>query len=269
MTLSANSCTPPAVSSTAWPSAVLLVGGLMMLWVIVLKTESTAGDRARRFGRILIGGAGLCFTAALVLYVISKYPRCGSHDAAGAMQADLTVLSMALFMLGTAWRTGSEWIAIAATVVVDVSLMWFLLGLAVAHRGEYLDILTVHAVCTAIASYWSRAVRSAPRNLRAKASEAGRILAGGWLIIVAVGFAGLGEHGGADTFLTDTMWIGLFIGGAIAAVLGTGYTKYVEVRCDTVKLAAPPADLLTHLGRGLTRVGVSLRSWHTAYRDCF
>ncbi len=241
----------------------------MLLWVIVLNTESAASNRARLLGRILVCCAALCFAAALVLHVNSRQPHCGGGDATGAAQADLTVLAMALFMLGTACRTGSEWIAMAATVVVDLSLVWLLLGLDVAHRGEFSDILAVHAVCTAVASYWSRAVRGAPRHLRAKASEAGRILAGGWIIIVAVGFAGLGEHNGADTFLSDTMWIGLFIAGAIAAVLGTGYTKYVEVRCDTLTLDAAPADLLTHLGRGLTRVGASLRAWHTAYRDCF
>jgi len=269
MTISADGCMAPAVSSTVWPSTALLVGGLLLLWVVVHKSESTSDIRSRRLGVALIGGAALCFAAGLVLSANLPHRSCGSSNAASAVVADLTMLSMALFMLGTALRTGSEWVAIAATVVVDGCLVLLLLGQSMAHRGEYLDILTVHAVCTATASHWSRAVRGAPRHLRTKASEAGRVLAGGWIIIIAVAFAGLGDPGGADTFLTDTMWIGLFIGGAIAAVLGTGYTKYAEVRHELENLPAPPADLLTGLGRGLPAVVGMLRSWHSAYRDCF
>lgn len=264
-----SGCSVPAPTSPGPAAAWVLIGGLVVLAGIALKAPAAARPGARRGGLVLMIAAGLGYLAVLALIPAAASSTCATAKSAGTAQTNLTVAVLVMFMVGTAWRTGTEWIAIASTVVLDASLICLIPGLRLAHRGEYIDVLVVHGICTAVASGWSRALRGAAPAERAKASEAGRVLAGSWLVIIAIGFAGYGQHDGADTFLTDSTLIGLFIGGAIAAVLGSGYTKYAEARRDCSSPPAVAPDVFTYAHRFAVQRARRAAAWHSAYSPWF
>lgn len=67
-------------------------------------------------------------------------------------------------------RTGAGWIAASAVIIADLA---FVLGLRpVVYRQEAVVLLLVHAVCTAVATWWARQLRCSPAPLPAKAGEA-------------------------------------------------------------------------------------------------
>ncbi len=94
------------------------------------------------------------------------------------------------------------------------------------HRVPLLVMLGTHGLCTSVASWWSYRTRSLDRLTKAKASEAGRVLAGGWLALVLLGIASTTEHD--VSIAPGTTFVTVLVITAIGVVIGTGYTRYVE-----------------------------------------
>jgi hypothetical protein len=132
-------------------------------------------------------------------------------------------------------------------------------------RAAILVVLLVHGGCSAVAAWWSRRVRSGAPSARAKAAEPGRILAGGWLVLLLLGVAATSEPVGA--VLPDSTFLGLFVVAAISTVTGAGYTKYVEAKEG---LTAPPEpDALDRRAADVRRAAGRSRQWLCACREWF
>jgi hypothetical protein len=169
----------------------------------------------------------------------------------------LFVSTVILFMLGVVMATAAtEWVAIAAVAVADYGLMVLFLGLNGAHRATILVLLGVHGTCTAVTAGWSRRARGGTRAVRAKASEAGRILASGWIVVLLLYTASMGQR--VSILLPDSTLVGLFIVTSISLVMGTGYTKYAEAMELPTAHQQPFSDLISELG-----------SWHRRYSQWF
>jgi hypothetical protein len=175
--------------------------------------------------------------------------------------------TVVFFLLGVTMATATEWVAIAAVAVVDFDLLVVFAGVhPLPHRAEIYTLLSVHGVCTSVGSWWSRSVRNGKPAVRAKASEAGRVLAAGWIVIFMLRIAAAGEPSASAT-LPDSTLIGVFIVTAISVVMGAGYTKYAEAK---EVLPGPPApDPLSHARRAAGRPFRHLLHWHTRYSDSF
>lgn len=139
----------------------------------------------------------------------------------------LVVGAAAAIMLGIGIRTVAEWTPVAVLAVVyAVFCVLDLLG-PYANRREIAVLFATHGLCCATAVWWSWRCRGASSRTRANASETGRILAGGWLTCALLGAASAGEPA-ADKPLTNSTVAAVFVVAAITAIMGTGYTKYVE-----------------------------------------
>jgi hypothetical protein len=241
-------------------------GGLV---VIAAHYRPATGSR-RRIGQLLQGASVGTAAGTLIARLSVHTDRCGrARGAAGDLEAWLFLVTVVLFMLGVVLAAhgtqATEWVAIAAVAVADFGLVPIFLGNHQSHRGAIVVVLCVHGGCTAVAAWWARQVRAGMPPARAKAAETGRVLAGGWLVLLLLAIAAAGEPVGA--ILPDTTFIGLFVVAAISTVTGTGYTRYVEAKYT---LTAPPdPDTLDQMAAGLTRVLVRLLSWHRAYREWF
>ncbi len=89
-------------------------------------------------------------------------------------------------------------------------------------------LFSVHAVSSFIAAYWAWCLVTASDARYAKATEAGRLLAGGWLAVALLGLSSL--HSRDLHLVPDSALFGLIAVAAATSILGTGYTKYVEAR---------------------------------------
>jgi hypothetical protein len=178
----------------------------------------------------------------------------------------LFLATVALFMLGAVLAAGGTqgtgWAAIAAVAVADLGLIPIFLGPHQAYRATILVVLGVHGGCTTIAAWWARRARGGDEPARAKAAEAGRILAGGWLAFLLLIIAAAGEP--ISTVLPDSTFVNLFVILAISTVIGAGHTKYVEAKQG---LPAPEPDALNHLATRAQRAADRLRHWLRAGRQ--
>ncbi len=113
---------------------------------------------------------------------------CGlTTGRAGEVEAWLFFTTIVLIVCGTVLATqNTMWVAIAAVAVADFGLVPSFLGQHQSHRPIILVVLMVHGACTAVAAGWSRRIRAGSPAARAKATEPGRILAGGWLVLLGV-----------------------------------------------------------------------------------
>lgn len=124
-------------------------------------------------------------------------------------------------------------------------------------------LLLVHALCTAVASWWARQLRSCSAPLPAKAAEASRILSASWIIVLLLVIAG-----GGGRLVPDSTLIGLFVATGVSLVLGSGYTRYAEARADPGR-RPPDPDRVSQLAERLGRAGVRTAAWAGRYQEDF
>ena len=202
---SAGSCGTAQGSVFGYLATSVLVGGLGSLYLIARNSGLEVPQRSRRRGACLIVLAMASVIAAAApgaVHLVDRHVSCG-----GGVSAAVSVVfpvAVVLFLVGTSMQAGTEWVTIAAAVVFDLALLISLAGGHAGHRGKVGALLAVHALCTAVASHWSRAARGAAPVTRAKASEAGRVLAAGWLILFVLELAGAGEKDGLDSLVSDS-----------------------------------------------------------------
>jgi hypothetical protein len=159
---------------------------------------------------------------------------------------------------------GSGWIAPAAVVIGDAGTLVAILGLhPAALRAEAAMLLAVHGVCTAVATWWARQLRSSPPPLRAKAAESSRVLAGSWLILLLL-LVTAGRR--IDQLLPESGLVTLFVATGISLVLGAGYTRYVETRHDP-DCVPPEPDPITPYAQRVTRTAGRTAAWAVRYHE--
>ena len=168
-----------------WAGALVVVGGIMAVVWLAGRDPMRTNVVRRRFGRALqvVG-----FLSCAASYAVALFSR--EHDACGHPQSVWISVSLAGLiagLLGILMKNASEWAAIACITCLDIGLAISLMGgVRDGQRvlGAAVTILLVHGVCTGVATWWSWRARLAVRgDIRARASEAGRILAAAWLVL--------------------------------------------------------------------------------------
>jgi hypothetical protein len=114
----------------------------------------------RALQRIAIATAA----AMMIMWLNLRHANCGrpvgwQADAAGY----LFLLTVVLFMVGVVMATAAaQWAAIAAVAVADLGLLFL------------------------VAAIWACRMCGGGQAIRAKASEAGRVLTSGWVIVIVL-----------------------------------------------------------------------------------
>ncbi len=234
-------------SSTVWPE---LATGLTMLAYLGLLTVADGYRSDLSTGRRVTAWAlqGFGFVSVSVGEVLNllnlRRDRCGhvvsSGAATGAMW--LLVIGLAAIMAGSFTRAGAEWLAFGAVGLTDLWLLAVLAASPIPHRPTVVVILATHGAATWLATWWSRQVRGARPAIRAKVSEAGWLLVGGWLIIALLGIASIGQRAGL--LLPDSTVIQVLVSAAVLLALGPGRTKYIEA-VEEISDARPLPDRLS------------------------
>jgi hypothetical protein len=239
-------------------TAVVMYGGWYLLWELARRYPANPSASLRSAGRGMQYAAGGT-TAAMILALIRTHrDSCGKTSGWEATAALwLFVATVVFFMLGVVLATAStEWVAIAAVTVVDLSFVVLFSGQDTSYRPGLIVLFGVHGICTAVTAVWSRRVRGGTQAVRAKGGEAGRILASGWIAIALLAVASAGHP--VSTMLPDSTFAGLFIVTSIGVVMGTGYTKYAEAKQSLLERDEPHPDLINALG-----------AWHHRYSKWF
>jgi hypothetical protein len=249
-------CTAAGHAAPTWWAVSVTVIATAILVCLVFIAEGYPPSEQRP-GRVVVGralqilGVALVLTGS-VLALFAGTDGCGHvSGTVGRLSAWFAFGGLPLIMLGSTIRTSTEWIAFGAIVVADFWLFLLLCIGSVYHRAALLVMLGTHGLCIGVASWWSRRTRGGDRTTKAKAAEAGRVLAGGWLALVLLGIASTTDH---DASLTpDTTFVSVLVITAIGVVMGTGYTRYVEA-VETPRCQQPPEpDGLARLWRRLRR----------------
>jgi hypothetical protein len=244
-----------------WGGALIVVGGPWTIAWLTGRGSMRASTGRRRLGKLLqfigFGGFAASYFVALLLR---------KHDSCGHWNSPWIAVSfggLVVGMLGILIRNSSEWGAIASIASLDIGLAISLTGgFASGQRavGVTFTLLTVHGVCAGVAAWWSWRARSAVRgDIRARASEAGRTLAAAWLVFAVLGVSGsLFGSDAAELKMQDSVAVKIFVVGAIALVMGSGYTKYAEAMQALASVRADHAEPDQMIGpangshRGLT-----------------
>jgi len=271
MLMSAATCATHAHTGIPWAAvlatSVLILGGWGLYWVAAGYPRHMS-PAARRLGGLLQAFGLLFSVCTMICWLSLRTDGCGHVvGSAGAWEARFFLATVVTAGSGTLLaRTNAGWIATATVVVADAALA-LLLWPAHPHaiRNEVVGMLLAHCACTAVATWWSRQLRSSSRPLRAKAAEASRVLASAWVVIV---FLLLVAGGRIDRELSESGLVGLFVVTAIGLVLGPGYTHYAEAsghpdRCQ------PEPDRITDLLTRLRQRSVSAKTWAVEYREHF
>jgi len=251
-----TACAGSSARTGWWPAllgAALLGLGWFELYRVAARYDANQNPVARRLGMTLQWLALPCATGAMVAWTQLRTDRCGrTAGAAGAWEGWLFLAAVVLIMAGVLLaRTGTGWIATAAVVVADAACLVVFLGVHTGpYRTEIVVLLSVHGGCTAVTSWWARQLRDSPAQLRAKASEASRVLATSWLILALPYLAG-GRRAGQ--LLTENTLVGLFVVTGVGLVFGPGYTRYAEARADPAAVIPASPDLLTRRVTRLSR----------------
>jgi hypothetical protein len=263
----AAACAPhPAGSGLALLSGILLlIAGLIVL-----------GRSYPRNLRRYVGGLGYLLAsiiapAALVLSLaipmLAHRDHCGQvPNYAASRGAALLVASVVVEVIGLAMLTATEWVPMLFIVMVDI----YGVGLASIHllgeQGRLVIVLYgTHAACTAVATWWSWRARGRSASARAKASEAGRLLAGGLAAVFLLQVAASGQVK-TNPVLTNSNLGALLIGTALAVALGTGFTKYVEAMETPLVGRQPRSNLPARLRSSRGAIARKYRTIHQSVR---
>jgi hypothetical protein len=244
----------------------------LLLWVAASYPQHDQ-LRMRILGRTMIGLGEMLMVAAWVTSLLAAKPdQCGHRHGAEASALPWMALGAAVaIMLGIRVLTSTEWAPVAVLAVADLVLCVLDLLGSYPDRAEIAVLFATHGLCSVTAAWWSRRCRGASNRIRAKASETARILVGGWLIYALLNAASAGAPS-TDKPLTQSALAAVFVVTAITAIMGTGYTKYVEAHEDanlsarTIPTAGGRPGALRDTGIRLTRAAAA---WAGRYRESF
>jgi hypothetical protein len=147
-------------------AAVLVVGWAGLYWVAAGYPVNPIPVR-RRAGAALEGLAFLCAAGTFVAWLQVRTDRCGRIVGSAATWEGWLFLVAVVSIVASVLtrRMGAGWIAAAAVVIADFVVLLALLGLRpAAYRQEAVVLLLVHAICTAVATWWARQLRSSPAH---------------------------------------------------------------------------------------------------------
>ncbi|MEO9239662.1 MAG: hypothetical protein ABI418_16390 [Jatrophihabitantaceae bacterium] len=179
----------------------------------------------RSFGFALQVAGMVTALAAVGVSLHATHGKCASGSGPLDVWADLMVAAIIMYSSGLLlYKQGATWAAIAALAATDGYVIAIAASRPVSDRSLGIAVLAVHAVCCIVAAWWARRLRHAEAHIRAKASEAGRVLVIGWgIVLLLLMFGQSANHAEANSQL-----IGLFLVTAVSAVMGKGYTAYTE-----------------------------------------
>ena len=212
---------------------------------LTLSGRRTWGVRLRRWGLVLVTAAILGFAVA-VWIGLNETGSC--EESPSGIVGFLSVLAgiVGVLVVGGGWAVAirATWVVFATLATVDIWIFYFslLIGLddpnAVA--GLLLLAFAIHGVCIATAARWSFAARDLGPIERAKAGEAGRTLSAVWVFLASYSaLAVFRNEDGIFSTAAGSAVVGALTLGALAATMGSGFTKYAEA--VHAKPRTPPA----------------------------
>jgi len=124
-------------------------------------------------------------------------------------------------------------VVFATLATVDIWIFYISLLIELddpeAVHGLLLLAFAIHATCIGLAARWSFAARDLGPIDRAKAGEAGRTLSAVWVFLSS--YTALALFRDEDSILSTAAGsavVGALTLGALAATMGSGFTKYAE-----------------------------------------
>jgi len=202
----------------------------------------------------IVGGLGIWFFGA-------QSRDCGGADSPYLGVFELVALfAFSGWIVGAAIDTKADWLVIGHLAVLDVLFAAVSLEVGGQHAVTIGILFGLHAVYTAVGTWWSWRLRGAPLQHRAAASEAGRILASGWLVLLVLFIAANFDHEAAKSLLDDSQLVSILVITATTVAVGAGYTRYAQAIAAHTKPAprvtgrpAAVRDRLARAGRWLAR----------------
>lgn len=218
---------------SARPLAVVIVliafasGGFLGM---LAAAYEPVGPRARRQAglALTVVGHGLVVASLLTHLWGVHTDHCGQAVGVGATWMEFFFWGGLLcLLLSSVAAKAATWLPAAITAILDASFVGVFLVEPITHRSASIAILSTHSACSAIAAWYSWRARGLPRIHRAKASEAARLMAASWLVVLVLSVGSSGETGNGR-LLTNGSLSSIFVVSAAVLVIGTGYTKYAE-----------------------------------------
>lgn len=205
------------------------------------------GRRMYRWGSALVVAAVLGFAVA-VWIAINETQSCETSPSGLVGFFSVVAGIVGVLVVGGGWASAirAVWVVFATLATVDIWIFYFslLIGLddpnAVA--GLLLLAFAIHGICIAVAARWSFTARNLGPVGRAKAGEAGRTLSAVWVFLASYSaLAVFRNESGIFSTAAGSAVVGALTLGALAATMGSGFTKYAEA--IHAKPAAPkPAE---------------------------
>jgi hypothetical protein len=212
---------------------------------LVLAGRRQWGVRLRRWGLVMVTGAAIGFTAAIWI-AINETGSC--DDTPSGLIAFISIASgiVGALVVGGGWAIAirAVWVVFATLATVDIWIFYISLLIGLddpdAIAGLLLLAFAIHAICIALAARWSFAAKDLGPIERAKAGEAGRTLSAVWVFLASyTALALFRNESGIFSTAAGSAVIGALTLGALAATMGSGFTKYAEA--IHAKPATPPS----------------------------
>lgn len=153
------------------------------------------------------------------------------------------LLALFALVVGVAAGTAAEWLMIGYLAVLDVGVAATSLEAGGPHAVTVAILFGLHATYTGVGAWWSWRLRGAPPQHRAGASEAGRVLASGWLVMAVLFLAAAHDSAAAKSLFSDTQLVSILVITATSIAVGSGYTKYAQARA--AHTTPPPESPVT------------------------
>ena len=212
---------------------------------LTLSGRRRGGVRLFRWGLVLVAAAILGFAVAVWIAINESGP---CEDSPSGLVGFLSVVAgiVGVLVVGGGWAVAirAVWVVFATLATVDIWIFYFslLIGLddpnAVA--GLLLLAFAIHGICIGTAARWSFAARDLGPIERAKAGEAGRTLSAVWVFLASYSaLAVFRNEDGIFSTAAGSAVVGALTLGALAATMGSGFTKYAEA--VHAKPRTPPA----------------------------
>ena len=192
-----------------------------------------AGARLFRIGVVLAAVGAFGIVAGTVINLVD-HGECHTYGGISVLLGLLLTIVGGVFTgVGGAMAVRAGWVGLASMAAADV-LIWYVMVLVSLDepgsvKGLLLLAFVIHAVCSAVTARWSFNAKDLGPVERAKAGEAGRSVGAVWVFLVAYSTVNTirGETGIFDSTAGSAVTAALTL-GALAATMGSGYTKYSE-----------------------------------------
>jgi len=195
----------------------------------------------RRWGVLLHRWGLVVVTAAILGFAVAVWiaiDETGSCDASpSGLVGLLSVVAgiVGVLVVGGGWAIAirAVWVVFATLATVDIWIFYFsvLIGLADpnAVAGLLLLAFAIHGICIALTARWAFVARDLGPIERAKAGEAGRTLSAVWVFLASYSaLAVFRNEDGIFSTAAGSAVVGALTLGALAATMGSGFTKYAE-----------------------------------------